>query len=222
MHALVLLIALAQAPEVESAKVFRGPEGQLVEVVTLKPRAAKKLLVRAKSTDSESDGLVIPATLENEDLKTTARGGDWNLMVVRGESREVFLPGAKSFKVKFDQPATDAFSGADLLSAYASQASARALFARKEWPVLEKKYQAAADAAVGKLSKACGHPVAFTFDWSSFPDAVMGEADVWKACEPSVAQAQKKCPARLTCRGGTSAGVTTEGDGLVFTAPTSK
>ena len=222
MHALVLLIALAQAPEVESAKVFRGAEGQLVEVVTLKPRAAKKLLVRVRSSDSENDGLVIPATLENDDLSTTARGGAWNVLVVRGESREVFLPGGKSFKVKFDQPATDAFNGAELLTAYASQASRRALFARKEWPVLEKKYQAAADAAVGKLGKPCGHPVVFTFDWSSFPDAVMGEMDVWKACEPSVAQAQKKCPAKLTCRGGAAAGVTTEGDALVFTAPTSK
>ena len=222
MHALVLLIALAQAPEVESAKVFRGPEGQLVEVATLKPRAAKKLLVRVKSSDSENDGLVIPAVLENDDLSTTARGGAWNVMVVRGESREVFLPGSKSFKVKFDQPATDAFNGVDLLAAYAAQSSRRALFARKEWPVLEKKYQAAADAAVGSLAKGCGHPVAFSFDWSSFPDAVMADADVWKACRPAVAEAQKKCPAKLTCRGGATAGVASEGDALVFTVPTTK
>lgn len=222
MHALVLLVALAQAPEVESAKVFRGPDGRLVEVVTLQPRAAKKLLVRVKAADSEHDGLVVPCTLQNEDATTTARGGPWTLVVVRGDSREVFLPGVRSFKVKFDQPATDAFNGPELLAAFASQASRRALFARKEWPVLEKKYQAAADVAVAKLGQSCGHPVAFNFDWSSFPDAVMGEADVWKACEPAVAQAQKKCPAKLTCRGGSAAGVTAEGDALVFTTPTSK
>ena len=222
MHALILLLALAQAPEVESAKVFRGPEGQLVEVATLKPRSARKLLVRVKATDSENDGLVIPVSLENDDLSATVRGGAWNVMVVRGESREVFLPNTRSFKVKFDQPATDAFKGAELLAAYAAQTSRLALFARKDWPVLEKKYQAAADAAVSSLAKACGHPVAFTFDWSSFPDAVMADQDVWKACRPGVAEAQKKCPAKLTCRGGSTAGTTTEADAMVFTAPTSK
>lgn len=222
MHALVLLIALAQAPEVESAKVYRGPDGQLLELATLKPRAAKKVLLRVKSSDSENDGLVIPGSVDGDDVSITYRGGAWNMLVVRGESREVFVPGGKSFKVKFDQPATDAFNGADLLTAYASQASRRALFARKEWPVLEKKYQAAADAAVAPLAKTCGHPVAFTFDWSSFPDAVMADADVWKACRPAVAEAQKKCPAKLTCRGGSAGGVTSEGDALVFTVPTSK
>jgi hypothetical protein len=215
-------MALAQAPEVESAKVFRGPEGQLVELVTLKPRAAKKLLMRVKGADSEHDGLVIPCTLENEDVSTTARGGAWNVMVVRGDSREVFLPGTKSFKVKFDQPATDACNAAELLTAFGSQGSRRAMFARKEWPVMEKKYQAAADAAVAKLAKPCGHPVAFTFDWSSFPDTVMSDVDVWKACEPAVGQAQKKCPAKLVCRGGSAAGAATEGDSFVFTAATSK
>ena len=138
-------------------------------------------------------------------------------MVVRGESREVFMPGGKSFKVKFDQPATAAFDAKDLLSAFASQASRRALLARKEWPVLEKKYQASADAAVAKLGKPCGHDVAFTFDWSSFSDAVMADANVWKACEPAVAQAQKKCPVKLICRSGATAGVSTDGDALVFT-----
>lgn len=222
MHALIVLLALAQAPEVESAKVFRGPEGQLVELATLKPRAAKKLLLRVKASDSEHAGLVIPCTLENEDLSTTARGGPWNVLVVRGDSREVFLPGVKSFKVKFDQPATDAFNAADLLTAFSTQGTRRALFARKDWPTLEKKYQAAADAAVAKLSKSCGHPVAFSFDWGSFPDAVMSEVDVWKACDPAVGQAQKKCPAKVVCRGGAAAGATMEGDSLVFTAPGSK
>jgi hypothetical protein len=222
MHALVLLFALAQAPEVESAKVYRGTDGQVLEVATLKPRAAKKLLLRVKSSDSENDGLVIPGTLDNDDVSIAYRGGGWTMLVVRGESREVFVPGGKSFKVKFDQPATDAFKGADLLAAYAAQTSRLALFARKEWPVLEKKYQAAADAAVSPLVKGCGHPVAFSFDWSSFPDAVMADADVWKACRPAVAEAQKKCPAKLTCRGGTTAGTTTEADAMVFTAPTSK
>ena len=218
----ILLATLAQAPEVESAKVFRGPEGQLVELATLAPRAGKQVWVRVKGADSEHDGLVIPCTLQNEDLGTTARGGPWNMVVVRGDSREVFLPGGKRFKVKFDQPATDAFNAADLLAAFASQGSRRALFARKEWPVLEKKYQAAADAAAAKLGKSCGHPVAFSFDWSSFPDAVMAEADVWKACEPAVGQAQKKCPAKLACRGGSAVGATTEGDTFVFTAVTAK
>ena len=217
MHALALLFALAQAPEVEAVKVFRGPEGQLVEVVTLRPRAARKLLVRVKNSDSQSDGLVLPCSLENEDATTTVRGGPWNLVVVRGESREVFVPGGKSFKVKFDQPATDAFDPKDLLAAFEGQGSRRALLARKDWPVLEKKYQASADAAAAKLGKACGHDVAFSFDWSSFPDAVMADANVWKACEPAVAQAQKKCPAKLVCRAGATTGVATEGDSLVFT-----
>ena len=216
MHVLVLMLALAQAPEVESMKAFRGPDGQLVEVVMLKPRAAKKLLVRVKASDTETDGLVVPCTLENEDASTFYRGAAWNMVVVRGESREVFVPG-KSFKVKFDQAATDAFKAAELLGEWNSQASRRAMFARKEWPVLEKKYQAAADAAVGKLNKPCGHAVAFGFDWSSFPDAVMAEATVWKSCEGAVAEAQKKCPAKLVCRGGAASGVATQGDALVFT-----
>ena len=216
MHALVLMLALAQAPEVESMKAFRGADGQVVEVVTLKPRAARKLLVRVKGSDTQIDGLVVPCTLENEDAVTVSRGAPWNLVVVRGEAREVFVPGT-SFKVKFDQAATDAFKAAELSSEWNSPATRRAMFARREWPVLEKKYQAAADGAVGKLTRPCGHAVAFSFDWSSFPDAVMAEANVWRSCEGAVAEAQKKCPAKLICRGGAAAGVTTEGDALVFT-----
>jgi hypothetical protein len=59
--------------------------------------------------------------------------------------------------------------------------------------------------------------VAFTFDWGSFPDTVMADANVWKACEGAVAEAQKKCPVKVVCRGGVAAGVATEGDALVFT-----
>lgn len=217
MHALVLMLALAQAPEVESMKAFRGADGQVVEVVTLKPRTGKKLLVRVKASDTQTDGLVVPCTLENEDAATVYRGAPWNLVVVRGETREVFVPG-KSFKVKFDQAATDAFKPAELISEWNLQASRRAMFARKEWPLLEKKYLAAADAAVGKLTALCGHAVAFSFDWSSFPDAVMAEVNVWKSCEGAVAEGKKKCPAKLVCRGGAASGVTTEGDALVFTA----
>jgi hypothetical protein len=216
MHALALMLALTQIPKVESVKVFRGPEGQLVELATLEPRASKKLLVRVRGADSEHDGLVVPCVLENEDVTTTHRGADWNLLVLRGESREVYLA-PKHFQVKFDQAATDAFNAEELLSAFASQGSRRALFARREWPTLEKKYQAAADAAAAKLNKPCAHAVAFSFDWSSFPDTVMAAQDVWKACEPALAQAQKNCPATVTCRGGIAAGVSSEGEVLVFT-----
>ena len=47
------------------------------------------------------------------------------------EAREVFVPGT-SFKVKFDQAATDAFKAAELISEWNSQATRRAMFARRE------------------------------------------------------------------------------------------
>lgn len=198
MHIALLLLALGQTarPTVEAHKVFRGPEGQLIDVLTLAPRKDKKGLLRVRNADSDHDGLVMEVTLEDGDASTTYRGAQWNVLA----RKKVYVPGKPEFKVDFDQAATDALVDTDVLSAWETQGPRRALFVRREWPALEKKYQAAADAVATQLTKSCGHPVALGFDWSSLPDSVMGELDVWKKCEPVLIAAKKGCPAKLTCR----------------------
>ena len=194
----LLLLALGQTarPVVEAHKVFRGPEGQLIDVLTLSPRKDKKGLVRVRNADSDTDGLVMEVTLDDGDASTTYRGQPWHVLA----KQRIFVPGKTEFIVAFDQAATEALVDPEVLSAWESQGPRRALFVRREWPALEKKYQAAADTVAAPLTKSCGHPVALTFDWSSFPDSVMGEIDVWKKCEPLLAAAKKSCPAKLTCR----------------------
>lgn len=230
--ALSLALTLSAAPEVEAVKVWRGAEGQLVDVLTLKPRASKKALVRVRNADSEHDGLVLPCTVEadSESTRFTTRyqASEWTVFVQKSGGGAVFVPGKNAFDVKFDQASTDALQPATVLDAQATQEKEGrfALFARKAWPHLEKKYQDKADAAVVKLTKSCGRKVSFSFDWASFGDDVMADVDVWSLCSPLVTQFERSCaPAKsattLSCRLGKSFALGFEGDGLVFTTTSS-
>ncbi|WP_342375534.1 hypothetical protein NVS55_30140 [Myxococcus stipitatus] len=218
MSILLLLLCAQGAVASESLeslglKVYRGADGQSIEVVTLAPREASEVVLRLQSTDSEQDGLSVRGKVrtagQSIDFVVRHRGADWVLLSQRAGDVEAFVPGKPSFRVKFSQEATDKASASEVLSAHVLQRESGRLtaFEKKAWPYLEKKYAARATEAMVALRKACGTSPTFTFDWKTFDDAVMAELDVWAACAPLATRARARCATVkdvtvLTCRFG--------------------
>lgn len=224
----LLVVFLSQSPAVEGVKVYRGGDGQVVEVVTLAPRASKRAVVRFRGADSEHDGLALPCEVragsQGTDFVSRHGGSEWTVLSQREGRNTVYVPGRPEFAVKFDREGTDAAKAADVLAAHEAQLrdGRLAAFAKKPWPVLEAKYQGLADAAVRGLAKPCGRALTFRFDWPTFGDETMAELDVWKACAPLVSRLESSCALAkqatvLRCRLGAAHGLAVEGDALVFT-----
>lgn len=224
----VFMLTEAHALEAAAGKVYRGSDGQLVEVVPLEPRAAGEVLIRVRGTDSEEDGIALRCTVKKDsrgaDYMTRHHGSDYGILIQRGEVYEAILPGTRAFRVQFDQKATDALSTGEVLAAHQQQLESGRLiaFQKKPWPHLEKKYTQRATDAVATLQKRCGATPSFTFEWKSFGDAEMAELDVWAACAPLVTAAQKHCAAlkttpALVCRFGPTLGFERSGETLTFT-----
>ncbi|MDC0711590.1 hypothetical protein POL68_24180 [Stigmatella sp. ncwal1] len=221
--------ALAGAPlQAEALKAYRGDDGQGVEIVTLAPRKAAEVLIRVRGTDARDDGIALRCAVEDVgrgiDYVTRHRGTRYTLVVQRDGVYEVFLPGKPSFRVKFNSEATDKASAAEVIAAHLQQLESGqvAAFQKKQWPHLEQKYAGRAASALADLQKACGTQAAFTFDWKTFSDEVMGELDVWAACAPLVAQARSHCAAvkgvtSLVCRFGPVLSLERADSTLVFT-----
>ncbi|CAM4505617.1 hypothetical protein [Corallococcus exiguus] len=228
MLAAILATTAAHSLEAVAGKVYRGTDGQSVEVVTLEPRTASEVLIRVRGTDSEEDGIALRATLKRHsrgaDYVTRHRGGDYVILLQRDGRYEAVLPGVQAFPVKFNQDATDEASTAEVLTAHQQQLESGriAAFQKKAWPHLEKKYTARAGEAVAALNKACGTSSTFTFEWKSFSDEVMAELDVWAACAPLASRAQAHCASvktvtSLVCRFGPTLGLERGKDTLTFT-----
>ncbi|RKH66147.1 hypothetical protein [Corallococcus llansteffanensis] len=224
----VLATTAAQSLEAAASKVYRGNDGQTVEVVTLEPRTSSEALIRVRGTDSEHDGITLKCTVKKlsrgADYVTRYHGDDYTVLVQRDGVHEASLPGAPSFRVKFNQEATDRFAAGEVLAAHQQQRESGQLaaFQKKPWPHLEKKYAARATEAVAALQKRCGVAPSFTFDWKSFGDEQMAELDVWAACAPLATQAGKHCASvkdarALVCRFGPTLGFERAGDTLTFT-----
>jgi hypothetical protein len=226
--AAVLTTTAAWALEVAASKVYRGTDGQSVEVLTLEPRTSDEALVRVRGTDSHDDGITLKCAVRKSsrgaDYVTRHGGGEYVVLVQRDGAHEAFLPGVPGFRVKFSQEATDKLVPGDVLAAYQQQSESGrvAAFQKKPWPYLEKKYTTRATEAVAALQKRCGVAPTFTFDWKTFGDAQMAELDVWAACAPLATQAAKHCDAvkgatALVCRFGPALGFERQGDTLTFT-----
>ncbi|QSQ18535.1 hypothetical protein JY572_36300 [Myxococcus landrumensis] len=231
---MLLLLLFAQAAMAEESleslaiKVYRGTDGQSIEVVTLAPREASEVVLRLQGTDSEQDGLSVRGkartTGRGIDFVVRHRGADWVLLSQRAGDVDAFVPGKPSFRVKFNQEATDKASAAEVISAHLLQRESGRLtaFEKKAWPFLEKKYTARAAEAMAALRKACGTSPTFTFDWKTFDDEVMAELDVWAACAPLATRARARCATVkdvtvLTCRFGPALSLERGTGALIFT-----
>lgn len=227
---LVAPVALAAEPlEALSSKVYRGRDGQTLEVVTLAPRESTEAVLQLRGADSEHDGLAVRckarSTRAGTDYVARHRGADWVLASERESGvYEVYVPGKPAFRVRFNQEATDAASASEVLTAHTLQRESGrvAAFEKKAWPHLEKKYTARAAEALTALRGACGTSASFSFDWKTFDDEVMGDVDVWAVCAPLLTQARSRCAAlkdvtALSCRFGPALALERSGSTLVFT-----
>ncbi len=223
-------LGLAQPFEAASVKAYKGPEGQLVEVVLLKPIKDQRALVRVSGADSPADGLVVPASIAeggaNRERGFTARihGADWTLLRLGEGQGSVYAPDVKEFAVKFDEAATAKANAADLISKHQEQwaSGAITLLAKKEFPNLLKKYQAKAVLANQELGKACGLRLDFGFAWETFSDADMENLDVWSLCQPLVTVLRTRCGAlkdvrKMVCKRGPAFAFDRKDETLTFT-----
>lgn len=203
MSTLLVTLVLAQALVADGLKVYRGGDGQRVEVVTLagmKKGATPNALVRVTGSGSERDGLVFRGALEDEGRAQTFTmkygGRAWVLVRNEDGSAQVFMPGKREpFRVKYDDAATTAGDKLAVVKAHQAQLAddSLPLAEKAEWPHLVAKYEKKAGEAAAALSKRCGAQVTVALRWATFDDETMANLDAWKLCAPSVQALEAAC-----------------------------
>jgi len=225
---ITLLSANADALELSTTKIWKGSEGQLIEVGSLVP-TGQGALVRVRQSGSPHDGLVLRCTIEDRGRDrafiTRFHGERYELLRIGDGAGRAFFPEAKDFTVKFQEDASG--KSVELVAEHEKQlaSGAIAMFEKKAFPHLVTKYEAKAAAAAIELNKACGGAAKFSYEWSSFPDDVMENVDAWAACQPLLSQARARCPAlkgvdKLVCRMGPSLALSRTTGAITFTTTT--
>lgn len=217
---IALLVAVVSAQLVPAdLKVYRGKDGQRVEVVTLAggEKGRPATLVRVTGSGSERDGLVFRGITQqaNRDAFVMRYGGkEWTLFDKRDGELSVFMPGPREFRAKFDEKATKEADAKAVVKTHEAQLAddSIALAEKAEWPHLVAKYEKAANEAASQVSKSCGAPVTLGFRWASFDDDTMANVDAWKLCAPVVSALQARCAAvkarpKVVCALGASPSV---------------
>jgi hypothetical protein len=207
----ILCLTMTQVPEVDFSKSYLGKDGQMLELVFLKPKKAQQALIRVSKSNSVFDDVVFRASIKEgrgTDFVIRYRGGDYFMVVQRNEMTTVNVPENKEFVVKFSETATKEMKPESLVEGLEKQKESTALLARKEWVFLEKKYSTKAQALSETLSKKCKSDVKINFNWASFPDEIMAEIDVWPLCAglEQLNCATMKSNPQLTCQLGTNMG----------------
>lgn len=221
MLTLLVSMVTSQALVAQGLKVYRGKDGQRVEVVTLAPQQPKgpNALVRVTASGSERDGLVFRGTTSPAQRGTSFTmkygGKDWELCRNSDGDLEVWMPGLQqSFHAKYDDPATTAADKNAVLKDHQTQLAddSIALVEKSEWPNLVAKYSKKVAEASASLSKSCGAPVTIGIRFATFDDDTMANLDVWKLCSPMVSALESKCAAvkarpKVVCQLGAAPGV---------------
>lgn len=187
--ALVALVAVlpthaaAGGPELKlgKAKVFVGPEGEEVAIVSVEKDGAALALVRFRGVEGEFEGMA--RVHEARDLGP--RGTDWafsrdgkdyvSITARAGyggaKSYEIYPPGKRDgVKVKYDEKKSNDLSVPEVLAAYRKQQYGIEAVPKGEGD--EKARHQGQDEALAAIAKAasnaCGVPLAASIDWASF------------------------------------------------------
>ena len=223
-----LLATLALSLQPNGIRVYQGPDGQRVEIVSLSPSGSGHALLRLTGTDGKYEGLVVHCDVESSSRGVsyvTVHAGERFGLARQAEGRlEVTLPASVSFSAKFSQTASHDADAAAVVKAYdvARAAGASQAFARKPWPFLEAKYEKLATTALAGASKACGVAATFQYAWWSFDEATLASDNPWTLCEPLVTAVAKHCDVlrvtpRLVCQQGSALGLERNDAELHFT-----
>jgi hypothetical protein len=218
MLALFVSLVASQALNPTGLKVYRGKDGQRVEVVTLASEKGKtNALARVSGSGSERDGLVFRGVLERHDREGFVMkygGKDWHLFDNRDGALTVYMPGLREFQAKYDEPSTKESDAAAVVKAHQAQLvdDSIAIAEKAEWPHLTAKYEKAATDAAQAISTSCGTPSSLALRWATFDDDTMANVNVWKLCAPLVPALQSRCAAvkarpRVVCQLGSMASV---------------
>jgi len=151
MLTLLVSMVTSQVLTAQSLKVYRGKDGQRVEVVALAPQQPGKgsnpnALVRVTGSGSERDGLVFRGTQREQGRSFVMRygGHDWVLTTNRDGEVDVSMPGrTESFRVKYDEASTTAANKDEVVKVHLSQVAddSIALAEKAEWPNIVAKYE---------------------------------------------------------------------------------
>lgn len=218
MLALLVSLVAAQTLSPTGLKVYRGKDGQRVEVVTLVSEKGKtNALVRVSGSGSERDGLVFRGVLERQDREGFVMkygGKDWHLFDNRDGALTVFMPGPREFQAKYDEPSTKEGDAAAVVKAHQAQLldDSIAVAEKAEWPNLTAKYEKAANEAAQAISKSCGTSSSLALRWATFDDDTMANVNAWKLCAPLVSALQNRCAAvkarpKVVCQLGPTPGI---------------
>jgi hypothetical protein len=197
--------ARADSP-VEPGKVFVGPEGLMVAVVPLRPRADNKVLVQVTGSGSVFDGKVIPHKVDasggdKTDIETTYRGRRWVTIAVRdnwwqARAYSLHVPGRRDGPtVNFDEKRTKELKADELHKIYAKQeadGTLRAMmsFDRKQETADEEKGM---QRAIDSFAKHCGAKPAVTVNWASMSDADIQDLSIASYCGEPLEKMANMC-----------------------------
>lgn len=123
--ALVLTITLqGEALKAKSAKVYKGPDGAKVIVVRLDKKTAKEAIVKVTGTDSDLDGTLSLAEIEEwngkEDYKITWNKSRYVVITQRDGSYGLYTPGksGKTYSLHFDEAGSEAVKAEAIVAEY--------------------------------------------------------------------------------------------------------
>jgi hypothetical protein len=193
----------------DSGRVYRGSQGELVEVVILSPPADGKAVLRFGGTRSELDGLALPfrRTVERAGegeriyLTTTWRGREFSLLQADsrrgGERWELYVPGdlRRGRPVVPDEAASRALKLREVLAQHDKQQregslSRFASFRRGEEQAAQDK---AITEGLAAVDKACGTRLAAGIVWTSVSDEQLRKYSIGSFCAPPLSAMAALC-----------------------------
>jgi hypothetical protein len=233
--------ALADQWTVAKGKVYKGPEGEKVEIVPVEPVSDNKVLVRFSGTGSELDDVVLLHEVhewgKNADVKTmlhgrsyvtiTARSGWWS-----SKSYELYHPKNRDgVHIAFDEKETKALDGNKVLERFQELKSSGALdkiqaFNRAKEMEAQDKYLAK---EVDATNKACASSIAMSIEWQGVTDEMIKEISIHGYCSAVLEAARGICSdetakkavnqkmKQIVCAFGPKLGLSKDGSKVVFT-----
>lgn len=202
--------AHAQAP-VGAGKVYSGPEGERVTVVTLTPLESNKALLYVEGTGSEFDGKVLPHEVqESRDdtyYTTQRRGRGYTTLFVRrrGNTRtwRLAVPGYRQdLQVSYDEKRSEALKPEALYTLYKKQEAEGTLATLMAFD--RKAEQAGQEGSFAEVVKsfnaACGTSVAASIDWSTVSDELLKALSIYSFCGSPLEALERLCTSETVKR----------------------
>ena len=196
--------ALAHAATAEGVKVYTGPEGLEVDVVTLAPASNGQVVIQFKGSESELDGKAMPCkiTVDGDRTRyvTQVAGRERSFFNARANSGtrtfEVYVPGGnRDVRVSYDEKKSQTFKPEGVLRLYEQQKADGTLAKYQSFnrPLEQAAQETTFQAQVKTANAACATKLAATVDWKSISDEMLKGYNIASFCGPPLEALQNLC-----------------------------